>query len=279
MTHTATILIRQRSSRRTYRPVELPDEMIAQIRQSLDTFSTGPLGTEIRFHLIDRADLILKKIKLGTYGFIQGARYFIAGSVIPGKIPFLDYGYCLEKIILAMTGMGLGTCWLGGTFDRSEFARAISLPNGHSIPAVTPVGFATPIRGLGDQIIRLSAGSANRLPWKKLFFDHELGHPLSQSETGDLAHLLEAVRLAPSASNRQPWRIFRDGNLFHFCLSRTPGYLNKYISADLQMVDMGIAMSHWDLAAAEKGIKTSWIGEKPPSIQAEPEYIITSRIE
>jgi hypothetical protein len=258
--------------------VELPDELITQIRESLVTFNTGPLGTVIHFQLIDRADLIHQKIKLGTYGFIQGARYFIAGSVVPDKNTFLDYGYCLEKIILAMTGMGLGTCWLGGTFDRSEFARAIGLPEGHSIPAVTPVGYATSIRGLGDQIVRLSAGSANRLPWKNLFFDHELGHPLTQQDTGKAAHLLEAVRLAPSASNRQPWRIFRDVDIFHFALARTPGYRNKYISADLQMVDMGIAMSHWDLAAAETGIRSVWNQDPPPELPSEPEYIISSQL-
>ena len=272
-------LIEERSSRRSYREGELPEELLAQIRLVLAECSEGPFGNRIEFHLIDREDLSRQKIKLGTYGFIQGARFFIAGSVKAGVPGFLDYGYALERIILEMTRLGLGTCWLGGTFDRSEFSRAINLPVDRCIPAVTPVGFSTAVRGIGDQIIRLSAGSAKRLPWSNLFFNHDTGHPLSLKDAGPLAPLFEAVRLAPSASNKQPWRIFYEGKACHFSLIRTPGYRNKFLTADLQMVDIGIAMAHWDLAAQESGIPSKWVTDRPPDFPAEPEYIVTALFE
>ena len=64
------------------------------------------------------------------------------------------------------------------------------------------------------------------------------------------------VRLAPSASNRQPWRIIagRSRKDFHFFLERTPGYNNnRFVKSDLQRVDMGIAMCHFELAMKESG--------------------------
>jgi hypothetical protein len=89
------------------------------------------------------------------------------------------------------------------------------------------------------------------------------------------------VRLGPSASNRQPWRIIRDGNDWHFYLRRTPGYGERNTSllklADLQRVDMGIAMCHFELTARELGLSGEWkhvkqLIEKPDE---QIEYIIT----
>jgi len=90
------------------------------------------------------------------------------------------------------------------------------------------------------------------------------------------------VRRAPSASNKQPWRIVRDrdrGN-FHFILERTKNYYRNWKIVgmeDLQRVDMGIAMHHFEAAAAELKLKGSWTVEAPkfslPS--EESEYIAT----
>jgi nitroreductase len=71
------------------------------------------------------------------------------------------------------------------------------------------------------------------------------------------------VRLAPSASNRQPWRIVRDRQTgdFHFFLRRDAGYgrqLRWLKVLDLQMVDMGIAACHFQLAAAGIGMSAVW---------------------
>lgn len=268
--------IQQRTSRRTYRPGSLPPEITGAIANLLDGRQQAPFGSQFPFKLIDKQDATLGAVKLGTYGFIQGARYFIAGQAEPSRNAFLDYGYTFEKLILELTALGLGTCWLGGTFDRGEFARALCLQEGFTIPAVTPVGYAAPIRSIGDQVVRLSAGSRNRLPWKNLFFNHDTLHPLSPDEAGPYKDLLEAVRLAPSASNKQPWRIFRENNSFRFCLLRTPGYLGKYASVDLQMIDMGIAMCHWELVAREKGFTVHWSPEKPDGSASDPEFIVSA---
>ena len=61
------------------------------------------------------------------------------------------------------------------------------------------------------------------------------------------------VRLAPSAVNRQPWRILVDQNCVHFYLKRTKGFNGGKI--DMQKIDMGIALCHFDLMCEELGIK------------------------
>src|SRR5665647_3840317 len=48
--------------------------------------------------------------KLGTYGMISGASYFIVGIVDKDEKNALEFGYLFEKIILFATGLGLQTC-------------------------------------------------------------------------------------------------------------------------------------------------------------------------
>jgi nitroreductase len=268
-------LIRQRISRRTYRQEPLPLEVLDRIILMINEIHSGPLGIPIAYTLVSLEELSDEKLKLGTYGFIHGARYFIAGQMYPSGAGFLDYGYTLEKIILELTRMGLGTCWLGGTFNRREFAKAIRLQDGQVIPAITPVGFATSSRGFGERIIRLGAGSDNRLPAEKLFFNRETDGPFSPAGNHPYTSILESVRLAPSASNNQPWRIVAGNNRFDFHICRKPGYQKAISMVDMQMIDMGIAMAHFDLAARENNRIPEWkiFGGTPAF--GEWEYVIS----
>jgi nitroreductase len=60
---------------------------------------------------------------------VKGASSFLAVAVAKdnnsNNIEWL--GYLFEKTILFATCLGLGTCWLGGTLNREEFARVINL--------------------------------------------------------------------------------------------------------------------------------------------------------
>lgn len=77
------------------------------------------------------------------------------------------------------------------------------------------------------------------------------------------------VRWGPSASNKQPWRIVHAGDAWHFYLQRTSGYgkdslLGKLIGVeDVQRIDMGIAMCHFELSAKELGLAGIWQNNEP----------------
>jgi nitroreductase len=124
--------------------------------------------------------------------------------------------------------------------------------------------------------------SDHRLTPELLFFERAVGVGLKPADTGKFAELLEVVRWAPSASNKQPWRLVRSGADWHLYLERTPGYGQGALSsrlkmADLQRVDMGIAMCHLQLAAREQGLSGRWSMEKPSldSIPLDWEYVAT----
>jgi len=91
-----------------------------------------------------------------------------------------------------------------------------------------------------------------------------------------LDHVLEAARLAPSWGNRQCWRfiVVRDEGKRRAIATREwaadapaiivgcarPDLSGSRFNQQYYMLDMGIAMEHLMLAAAEQGLGTCWIG-------------------
>ena len=270
-------LIQTRSSWRSYESRPLSAQLRESILMYLDSQTSGPLGHKTRFQLIEKDDpAIFDNVRLGTYGFIKNAKNFIGGAVVPGEKHWEDYGYLLEKIILKMTDLELGTCWMGGTFKRSEIGKAINVLKNEVIPAITPVGYPTVSRSLRDRIIRWGAKSRSRKIWESVFFEGDLETQLNRDTLGEYAVVLDMVRLAPSASNKQPWRVVRQGDCFHFFLQRTPNYAGHIKSADLQRVDMGIAMCHFELAARDLGLNGIWEDNRPDlELHENMEYCIT----
>lgn len=277
-----TEIIRQRFSCRNYDPRSIEPGLIDQLSEVLAALSTGPLGAKARFELVSAGEDDMTALKgLGTYGFIKGASGFIIGAVDRSENNMEDYGYLLERAILFATDIGLGTCWLGGTFKKSRFAQKISLKETEILPAAAAVGYVADNPRRVDPFLRRRAGSDSRLPWDALFFDKTFRTALSADTSGPFATPLEMVRLGPSASNKQPWRVIRDGTKWHFYLQRTRGYGSRnaklFNLPDMQRIDMGIAMCHFELTVRETGLSGEWVHseqsiEKPDELT---EYIIT----
>jgi hypothetical protein len=262
-------IIKQRFSCRTYLDIPIGEDHRRSLMDFLESNRTGPLGTQSRFALIAATEYDQKSLKgLGTYGFIKNATGFIVGAVEQGSKNLEDYGYLMERAVLSATDIGLGTCWLGGSFTKSSFAKKILATTTEIIPAVAAVGYIASNNNIRGQI-RMRAGAQHRLPKEKLFFDKTFGYALDEEDIGVYADVLEMVRWAPSASNKQPWRIIRSGDAWHFYLQRTKGYgkgsmiFNLLRLADLQRVDMGIAMCHFELAINELNLQGRWLVEEP----------------
>lgn len=259
-------IIRHRFSCRRYLDTPVGAEERGRLEAFLASHTTSPLGSAARFHLIAASDESRSSLRgLGTYGTIRNPTAFLIGAVRPEGKALEGFGYLMEKAVLFATDLGLGTCWLGGFFTRSSFSRAIRLGGKEVIPAVIALGYRASPTAEAD-VFRRIAGGAQRLPWEQLFFRDTFGIPLARDQAGPYAEPLEMVRLAPSASNKQPWRIVRDGAGFHFYVQRSPGYRTAIRLArvvDLQRVDLGIALCHFGLTAAEMGLPGAWQNRDP----------------
>lgn len=79
------------------------------------------------------------------------------------------------------------------------------------------------------------------------------------------------VRLGPSASNKQPWRLVIQDGSCHFYEYKTPGYTDRF-PYDIQRIDMGIAAAHFDFAVKEKGLRGTFNTSSQPKIDL-PEHV------
>jgi hypothetical protein len=188
----------------------------------------------------------------------------------------------MELMILKATELEIGSCWLGASFTKNRFANSFDLQPGEFIPAVTSLGYPSDHKAWMDRACRIYAGADRRLPWEDLFFSNSWEIPLDLDEAGSFLEPLQSVRLAPSASNRQPWRLLRKEEKWHFYLQRTPNYPPPFFGdllqiADLQRIDMGIAIAHFELGLQEAGLRGEWLRNDPAldSSGNPREYIIT----
>jgi len=274
-----TDIIQQRKSIRSYSSTPIEEDKKEALRKFLSGNTIGPLGTKARFIFITAAPKESESLRgLITYGMIKNPMGFIIGAVENVSHNLEDFGYLMEKNILMATSLGLGTCWLGGTFSSSGFSRKMALQDNEVLPAVTSVGYAVQKLSPVDSVIRVSSGADRRKPWNALFFQND--KPLLADEAGSYTTPLGMLRLAPSANNFQPWRIIKESktNIFHFYLKRLPGLRQLlFMKSDLQRVDIGIAMCHFALAANEKGLSGIWTIKDPRlgGMADKLDYIVT----
>ena len=278
-----TEIIKQRYSCRNYQTTPIPAEQQEQLANFIMHLSAGPFGTEQRFTLVAAAEDDRSALKkLGTYGYIKNPPGFIIGATKPADFDLEDYGYQMERIILEATSIGLGTCWLGGTFTKSSFHQKIQAGDDELVPAVTSIGIPSDRRRWIEVIRRRDENDERREDWSTLFFDGGFNRTLSKADAGEFAVPLEMVRLAPSASNKQPWRFVRAGRAWHLYLQRTPGYREDAVVkwatvADMQRLDMGISMLHFELTAKELNISGTWQWSEPSieKTNALTEYVVS----
>lgn len=269
-------LINKRYSVRTYSNKKVEEQKIKSIEEYIESNCVGPFGNRVRFEFIDASEDDSKELKkLGTYGVMKGARLYISGAVKKADKDMEDFGYCMEKVILKVTELGLGTVWLGGMLNRSSFAERMGLSGDEIIPAVTPVGYADDNRSVMDRMAAFVIKARKRKDFGELFFYGNIETPLEEKQSNNYLQVLESVRLAPSASNKQPWRIIKeeDCNTFHMYLKEDKKYNNETKDVKIQNLDIGIAMSHFELTASQLGLEGTWKKAEPALECGELQYI------
>lgn len=188
-----------------------------------------------------------------TSPVIVGSDTYIAGKMRREPHAEEAFGYAFEKVVLFAGSLGIGTTWIAGTMNRSAFERAMELGSGEVMPCVSPLGYPAKKMSMRETLMRKGVKADSRLDFGSLFFDGSFDKPLSEARTGKLNAAFEAVRLAPSAVNKQPWRVVLTENMAHFYEKRSRGYVDES-GWDIQKIDMGIALCHFEVMARECGM-------------------------
>ncbi|MBP5272102.1 MAG: nitroreductase family protein [Clostridia bacterium] len=159
-----------------------------------------------------------------SYGMFRGVRSLIVLKSDPSVPDYREKsGYYAEELVLDLVERGLGTCWVGGTFDHD----ALSIPDGETFVCLVLVGYPGKI-ALKDRVLLA------RL--------HEQYKPISERLTAtgyvpqDIMDGMESVRLAPSAVNSQTPHFTYDDGILTAAIPE---------DATFGFVDLGIAKCHF----------------------------------
>ncbi len=251
-----TEIMKERHSSRTYTDRSIESEKQKQLRSAMKELRT----IDYRFALIDYKPE--DGVKLGTYGMIKGASAFLVGimsaSLAGDKEAGLNFGYAFEHLILKATDIGLQTCWMAATFNSKDIRKFIQINVGENIVMVSPVGYEEKPRMM-EKVTRFSAGSDKRRSWSELFYDAEVDVPLTRERAGDYAKILDLVRVGPSASNKQPWRMIMSEDGFDLYAGDSGYKEMKGQKISKTHNDIGIAKAHFELGAQHFKLVGQWV--------------------
>ena len=282
--HSVIETMKKRQSIRNFDTKALSNHHIEFINKYISNEENlvGPFGRIGRMELITLEHYVTEKgIKLGTYGFIKNQRGYIAGICKNDTYSLVEFGYTFQKLVLLLTELEIGTCWMGGTFNRKSFEKEIYLGEEEFISCVTPIGYLAEKQRVFDKALRFVVKADNKKNWSELFYNTTFENVLSKEAAGQFETPIEMVRLGPSASNKQPWRLVlsEDQTVCHFFIEHTPNYSEK-LGYKMQLLDMGIAMCQFDLACQELKIDGEWevIDPKISLPNENTEYIASFKI-
>ncbi|WFA08050.1 nitroreductase family protein [Tissierella sp. Yu-01] len=166
-----------------------------------------------------------------SYGLFTNVRSII---LMKGKKDDKDLkekiGYYREDLVLAITDLGLGTCWVGGTFDKDE----LPIDSDEKLACVVAVGKVS-APSLTEKMVR----SATHRKVKSIEERIISTQPLPQW----VQNGMKAVLFAPSAKNTQKVMFKYENNT-----------LSAQIVDDYSMdlINLGIAKKHFEIGAKGK---------------------------
>ena len=208
-------LLTTRRSVRTFDGRPLSPEDAENICKYIESIP-NPYGIPVRFVYMDAKEFGLSS------PVISGEAAYIAGMVEKQEHAEEAFGFSFERLVLHSWFCGIGTTWIAGTFKRDLFEKAAGIKENEIMWCVTPLGYPAKKKSIKEAAMRKGVGADRRKDPKELFFEEDFSTPLVTDDE-ELKQALEALRWAPSAVNKQPWRIVKAGNAFHFYLRFNKG--------------------------------------------------------
>ncbi|SHJ33722.1 Nitroreductase [Geosporobacter subterraneus DSM 17957] len=245
----------QRKSVRQYMEEPLAAEMLMKVDRIVKKVGLLYNHIPMRIELVENGEKIHAVMSgfLGSYGKIKAPHYLAVISETKEGY-HENVGFAVEEAVLKLTELGIGTCWIGGFFDRKLIQNVVEIKKDEKV--VVLVAFGKEKRGIWGEGLRTFAGFAKRKKIEEFAFWNDLNGSVVEymEKHPEWKSIMEAVRVAPSAVNLQPWRfIFREGRIDIYAKSG----VSPKISEDscLYRIDVGIAMQHLSIGCLEEGIE------------------------
>ncbi|WP_102401126.1 nitroreductase family protein [Haloimpatiens massiliensis] len=187
----------------------------------------------------ENGEVITKTFKgiANIYSKVIAPHYIaITSEEAPGYLE--NVGFIGEQLIFKLTALGIGSCWLGRSIARNVFNQIAPIKTNQSYIILISFGYAE------EDLSPIS--KRNRL---------NINQFVQGKIKEDFLPILNALRIAPSAVNSQPWRIVVEKNTLHVYM-KNKNFISEKILDKLNFIDIGIGLCHMMTAAEELGFNT-----------------------
>ena len=221
-----------KKSIRHFKHEKLEWDVISDILEYANKLPMLIEGISVEFKLVSNIEE-----KQGFYSpFNVKAPYYICISSEEKEDYLLNAGYLMQQLNLYTASKGLGACF-------SIISPGMGLKAAMRYKFVVALAF-----GKTSSPIYRDSSKAKRIPENELIVYKE-------EVTPDIKQVLNAARLAPSLYNTQPWRFVVYRNRVHVFAKKNM-FVAKVFDYN-KMIDMGIMMANFLLAAEELWVEVS----------------------
>ncbi|MGL4762203.1 MAG: nitroreductase family protein [Sarcina sp.] len=239
--------IESRKSIRRYKLEVISSPKIRSIQELIEKINENE---KINIKFIKDGKKAFTKFK-SSYGMFEGVRSFIA--LIADK-NLTDYkkklGYFGEMIVLEATSLGLGSCWVGGTYDKEYCLKELGIKESEELVCLITIGTSNERVKFRDKFMKTLLKNTKEI---EDFLDSDQINVPAYIKGG-----LKSVLRAPSAVNKKPIRYeYKDGKVYANIAKENHGF---------EEVDLGISMLHFELGSLGTGYTGKWTTEDGKNI-------------
>ena len=224
-------MISRRRSVRAYRTESISPERLEKLQAYMEGLAPLLPGARVSARLIPTAH--------GSFLQKWKTPHFIAIFSDGSDDALINVGFMYQQLDLYAQSLGLGTCWVG----LGNLTDAESVPEGMKLAVMMAIG-------IPDDVPERTAADFKRKVMTEI------------ADQPD--NRLEALRLAPSATNSQPWYVTHDGDTLHIWREEL-GLIKQRTLGRMNKIDMGIGLCH--LYVENKDTFRFWREENPPVLE------------
>ncbi len=222
-------------------------EIVKQICKDVKPFNSE-LNIEANF--VSRGHMI--ELVLGKKNKIKAPHYIVITSN-DGENNLENVGYIGEEIILKLTTLGIGSCWIENKLKRGNIEEIIDIVDeeceeGQEENLIRPLGLiAVGYPKNPTELFRDKESKVDRKPAKEII----------KKPNKILNPIIEAIRLTPSFENQQPWKIYsKNENVMFYEIKPKKKY------REVSRISMGSFMKHFEVACNRHNIEFEFSDNK-----------------
>jgi len=251
--------IKLRKSIRKYKDSDVSPEHLQKIKAIINDAKSLLANIPMEVLLIEDGSKITDTFNglISKYTKVKAPHYLAFTSEIQeGHLE--NIGFIGEEIVLRLTDLGIGTCWLGSAIKQDLFKTIFTVKDKQSYIILVAFGYpASPLKPVTTR---------KRLDKGKIV--------TSAAYDTKYETIVQSLIDAPSAINSQPWKLSINDNKFDLFLENK-NILTKKMLKDTNHIDIGIGLSHLYNSAIEMGYKVE-LKKAPHEDIGSSEYIISA---